>query len=116
MAHLLLAFLIADWPGVDTISRLAAAFAVTAALLAPQAEARGGSHHGSDFCSSCARDSHGRIARSSEAKEEFMRATGYPHGRPGYVVDHVIPLERGGPDVPSNMQWQAEAKAKDKWE
>jgi hypothetical protein len=46
MAHLLLAFLIA---GVDTISRLAAALAVTAALLAPQAEARSGSHHGSDF-------------------------------------------------------------------
>ena len=47
-----------------------------------------------------------------------MRMTGYPHGRPGYVVDHVIPLKRGGCDCPSNMQWQTidEAKAKDKWE
>ena len=27
-----------------------------------------------------------------------MRETGYPHGRPGYVIDHVIPLKRGGLD------------------
>ena len=47
-----------------------------------------------------------------------MRQTGYAHGRPGYVVDHITPLKRGGADSPSNMQWQtiAEAKAKDKWE
>jgi hypothetical protein len=37
---------------------------------------------------------------------------------PGYVVDHVIALCRGGEDAPSNMQWQtiAEGKAKDRWE
>ena len=37
---------------------------------------------------------------------------------PGYVVDHVVPLKRGGADAPENMQWQttAEAKAKDKVE
>jgi hypothetical protein len=47
-----------------------------------------------------------------------MQMTGYPHGRPGYVVDHVKPLKRGGSDSPSNMQWQTKqaAKAKDKWE
>ena len=46
-----------------------------------------------------------------------MRETGYPHGRSG-VVDHIIPLKRGGADAPSNMQWQtkADAKAKDRWE
>jgi hypothetical protein len=34
------------------------------------------------------------------------------------VVDHKIPLKRGGCDCPENMQWQTiqEAKAKDKWE
>ena len=65
-----------------------------------------------------ARDSHGRIIRSEAAKHEFMRMTGFPHGRPGYVIDHVIALKRGGPDNPSNMQWQTidEAKAKDRWE
>ncbi|HET7815072.1 MAG TPA: HNH endonuclease signature motif containing protein [Candidatus Baltobacteraceae bacterium] len=44
--------------------------------------------------------------------------TGFPHGRPGYVIDHVIPLACGGADAPANMQWQtkADAKAKDKWE
>jgi hypothetical protein len=64
------------------------------------------------------RDLRGRIKRSEAAKHEFMRMTGYPHGRPGYVVDHIMPLKRGGPDIPANMQWQTveEAKAKDKWE
>jgi hypothetical protein len=36
----------------------------------------------------------------------------------GYVVDHIVPLKRGGADSPANMQWQttAAAKAKDKIE
>lgn len=47
-----------------------------------------------------------------------MEMTGYPRGRPGYVVDHIVPLKRGGDDVPGNMQWQTveQAKAKDRWE
>jgi len=82
------------------------ALAGSAALFSPTlAEARGGgsgghssggSHHSSSYCYSCSRDSHGHIARSEQAKEQFMRDSGYPHGRPGYVVDHVIPLKRGG--------------------
>jgi hypothetical protein len=64
------------------------------------------------------RDSNGKIKRSPAAKEAFERQSGYPHGRPGYVVDHIKPLACGGADDPSNMQWQsiADAKAKDKVE
>jgi hypothetical protein len=60
----------------------------------------------------------GKIARSQAARHAFERQTGYPSGRPGYVIDHIRPLACGGADAPSNMQWQpiAEAKAKDKWE
>lgn len=70
------------------------------------------------------RDSHGKIARDPKQLDAFKKqhpcpATGKTYGScPGYVVDHVVPLKRGGADAPSNMQWQTEAaaKAKDKWE
>ena len=96
-----------------------AALALGAALIASPADARsGGGHHSSSYCVSCVRDSNGHIARSPETRHEFMRETGYPHGRPGYVIDHIVPLTRGGADSPSNMQWQtkADAKAKDRVE
>ena len=58
------------------------------------------------------------IHRSRAAVRQFERATGYPRGRKGYVVDHVWPLLCGGRDAPENMQWQTieEGKRKDKWE
>ena len=70
------------------------------------------------------RDAHGRIERSGAAKAAFKRehpcpATQQPKGPcPGYIIDHVIALKRGGADSPANMQWQTveEAKAKDRWE
>jgi hypothetical protein len=72
----------------------------------------GGAHH-----------SHGK-KRSREARSAFKRShscpsTGKTFGAcPGYTIDHIRPLKRGGADAPSNMQWQtkAEAKQKDKWE
>jgi hypothetical protein len=74
--------------------------------------------------SSVTRDSHGKIKRSKAAKDAFKRehpcpSTGSATGAcRGYVVDHVNPLECGGADAPSNMQWQtvAAGKAKDKTE
>jgi len=74
-------------------------------------------HHRSTY-SSATRDSRGHIKRSDSARHQFMKQTGYPKGRPGYVIDHKVPLKRGGSDRPSNMQWQtkAAAKEKDKWE
>ncbi len=105
--------------------RIVLAAVTAAARFSPTlVEARGGGAGGAghstghSYCASCSRDSHGHIARSEAAKEEFKASTGYPHGRRGYVVDHIIALKRGGADSPSNMQWQtkAEAAAKDKWE
>ena len=64
------------------------------------------------------RNAKGKIARSEAAKHQFEAQTGYPKGRPGYVVDHIVPLACGGADAPSNMQWQSvsDAKAKDRVE
>jgi hypothetical protein len=64
------------------------------------------------------RDEHGRIQRSDAARRAFARQTGYPNGRPGYIIAHIKPLACGGTDVPSNMQWQTTeaAKAKDRVE
>lgn len=87
----------------------------------------GASHsggHASTKTTGVHRDSRGRIKRSSEAKRDFQKSnpcpsTGKTSGScPGYVVDHVVPLKRGGPDRPSNMQWQTveEAKIKDRTE
>src|SRR5205814_2352246 len=56
------------------------------------------------------RDANGHIKRSSSAKHEFEKthpcpSTGKTSGAcPGYVVDHVTALKRGGADAPSNMQ------------
>ena len=86
-----------------------------ASAAAPQ---HGAANHDGERCVSCERDASGRILRSAEAKDAFKRQTGYPHGRPGYVIDHIVPLACGGADAPSNMQWQTKeaAAAKDKTE
>jgi hypothetical protein len=75
-------------------------------------------------CSSCVRDSHGKIQRSAIAKRAFRQShpcpsTGRTSGAcSGYVIDHVKALKHGGADEPGNMQWQtaAQAKAKDRIE
>ena len=89
------------------------------------ADARGARAYAArSYASDVPRDSHCRIRRSRAERDAFERAnpcpsTGRPRGScPGYVVDHVIALKRGGPDDPSNMQWQTReaAAAKDKIE
>jgi hypothetical protein len=56
--------------------------------------------------------------RSSAVKHRFDVSQGYPHGRRGYVADHICALAMGGIDDIRNMQYQtiAESKAKDKIE
>ncbi len=111
----------------------ALAAALIAVLIAGHASAKGGhnspgssrqtsssSHHSSRAVTGVARDSHGRIARSQKAKSDFKKqhpcpGTGKPSGAcPGYVIDHVKPLKRGGADKPRNMQWQTKRAAKEK--
>ena len=86
-----------------------------------------GNYYGSKLsrkASGVPRDSKGRIERSSKATSAFKSqhacpSTGKHSGAcPGYVIDHVTPLKRGGADSPSNMQWQTKeaAKAKDRVE
>lgn len=67
---------------------------------------------------------HAAVKRDPAQRAAFMRShpcpsTGKTKGAcPGYVVDHIKPLKRGGADRPENMQWQTveEAKQKDRWE
>ncbi len=44
--------------------------------------------------------------RSPAVKHKFDVLNGYPHGRPGYIVDHVCSLFNGGIDNVRNMQYQ----------
>jgi hypothetical protein len=90
--------------------------------------AKGGGHSHSDAgpmaAPGVARDSRGRIARSPKARASFRYSNPCPSSGkssgacPGYVIDHVVALKRGGADAPRNMQWQTReaAKAKDRWE
>jgi hypothetical protein len=111
------------------LAAIVCAVAMAAALpCTAKGAGRGGSHaQGSSHSRatpSVARNSHGKIARSAKARDEFKRShpcpsTGRTSGAcPGYVIDHVRPLKRGGADAPSNMQWQTvvAAKAKDRTE
>jgi hypothetical protein len=62
------------------------------------------------------------VVRSKKALHDFKVQTGFPGGRPGWVIDHVIPLCSclhdpaclSVLDTPANMQWQDSATAKQK--
>src|ERR1043165_9333406 len=71
------------------------------------------------FCTAAMACDHSRTQYQKFRKTHACPATGKFKGAcPGYVVDHIIALCKGGKDVPENMQWQskADAKAKDKVE
>lgn len=75
------------------------------------------------------RDAGGKIARSRAVIAAFRARHACPSTKlltgacPGWAIDHVIPLECGGCDSVSNMQWlpnqiksAAGTLAKDRWE
>jgi len=109
-----------DFPRFGAMAAMLAVFL----LAAPPAALATTGQHRSNYATGVARDSHGHIKRSPEARRDFQRShpcpsTGRTSGAcPGYVVDHLRPLKRGGADAPSNMQWQTvhAAKEKDKTE
>jgi 5-methylcytosine-specific restriction endonuclease McrA len=37
--------------------------------------------------------------------DEFNRTHPRPPGGNHCEVDHIVPLSKGGPDTPANMQW-----------
>ena len=100
-----------------------ASFAVIAQSQA-QSHAQGEASQSKPEVQAPQRDARGRIKRSAVARAQFMRqhpcpATGRQRGPcPGYVIDHIVPLKRGGADRPGNMQWQTvqEAREKDRYE
>lgn len=61
------------------------------------------------------RESRSRAMRSAFQHLSPCPSTARSTGScPGYIVDHVVPLCAQGPDLPSNMQWQTVAEAKQK--
>src|SRR6266496_3236711 len=93
-----------------------AALALAVACLTPSVATAGGHWYHSATASSNSHstaapwvhsDSHGKIARDPRQTEAFKKqhpcpSTGKSYGAcPGWVIDHVIPLKRGGLDAPS---------------
>jgi hypothetical protein len=121
MRRLAVAAMIAALTLVGGVSHAASSTSHTGSLSSSVSSSASSSH---SKATDVARDSHGKIKRSEKAKDDFKKqhpcpSTGKSSGAcPGYVIDHVVPLRRGGADNPSNMQWQTTeaAKLKDKTE
>lgn len=62
-------------------------------------------------------DKDGRVVQSTDARRRFMEQSGYPQGRIGYVICHIVPVYNGGLDAVENMTWRPinEAFAQEPW-
>ena len=60
----------------------------------------------------------GRCLSSADARMRFMAKTGFPSGRPGYVIEFLTPIREGGSVAPENMTWEkiADARAAERWD
>ena len=102
----------------DHTATLVAPSSAPAALAQPEGiAARRSRKRPWNYCYSCERTPSGRIRRNLAARRAFIRqhpcpATSWPCGT--YVIDHIVPLKRGGTDVQSNVQSQnvEDARAK----
>jgi hypothetical protein len=79
---------------------------VTAGADAFARGSHGSQHHPSTWSRFAKRAPNGRIARSSAARNAFLRSKGIMNGKTpkGMIIDHIVPLAAGGKDVPSNMR------------
>jgi HNH endonuclease len=68
------------------------------------ARASSSTQHRSTSCTTCPRDSHGRIKRSSSARSAFLKSKSLKRTPKGCQVDHIKPLAKGGKDEAGNMQ------------
>ena len=87
---------------------------------APHATLSPSGAHRKTWSQTAPRNSKGRIQRSAASRRSFKQSHPCPSTNksfgacPGYVIDHIRPLKRGGEDAPSNMQWQTREAAKQK--
>jgi 5-methylcytosine-specific restriction endonuclease McrA len=61
-------------------------------------------YSGSRKAAGVTRTKKGKIKRSQSEKKKFLHAHGYKRVPPGYEVDHITPLYKGGADKFYNMQ------------
>jgi hypothetical protein len=68
-------------------------------------------------CNNCVRDVAGHLSQNPAPVRKFRAthrcpANGSLKGAcPGYLVDYIKPLNRGGKDAPENMRWRTVAQA-----
>ena len=55
-----------------------------------------------------------KVFQVSSEKTKFKKLSGFPHGRPGYIIDYIQPLKQGGVAKTYIMKWIPKAVAKAK--